>query len=119
MSGARDAGRSPARLRATLSSLASVPITLGGLILVTFLIGRAVPIDPVIAIVGDHATPDVIARVRLELGLDKPLFVQFWIYLEHLALGDLGRSVMTSRPVTQDILIFFPATLQEKQVNNA
>ncbi|HUI17602.1 MAG TPA: ABC transporter permease [Alphaproteobacteria bacterium] len=112
MSGTRDAGRSPARFRASLSSLASVPITLGGLILVTFLIGRAVPIDPVIAIVGDHATPDVIARVRLELGLDQPLFVQFWIYLEHLARGDLGHSVMTSRPVTQDILIFFPATLE-------
>ena len=51
--------------------------SLFGLVLVTFLIGRAMPIDPVIAIVGDHAPPDVIAHVRLELGLDRPLYVQF------------------------------------------
>lgn len=112
MSGTSDASPLPVRFRASLSSLASVPITLFGLILVTFLIGRAMPIDPVIAIVGDHAPPDVIARVRAELALDKPLPVQFWIYLEHLARGDLGSSVMTSRPVTTDIATFFPATLE-------
>ena len=49
--------------------------------LVTFLIGRVMPIDPVIAIVGDHAPPDVIAAVREQLGLDQPLLVQFGIYL--------------------------------------
>jgi peptide/nickel transport system permease protein len=83
-----------------------------GLILVTFLIGRAMPIDPVIAIVGDHATPDVIARVRLQLGLDDPLWEQFIIYLRNLLQGDLGNSVMTSHPVTADIAHFFPATLE-------
>jgi len=112
VNGTKDAGRSPARLQASLSSLASVPVTLFGLILVTFLIGRAMPIDPVIAIVGDHAPPDVIARVRAELALDQPLYVQFLIYLEHLAHGDFGTSVMTSRPVSRDILRFFPATLE-------
>jgi peptide/nickel transport system permease protein len=66
----------------------------------------------VIAIVGDHAPPDVIARVRAELGLDRPLYVQFGIYLSNLAHGDLGTSVMTSRPVTADIARFFPATLE-------
>jgi peptide/nickel transport system permease protein len=95
-----------------LSGIASVPITLFGLILVTFLIGRAMPIDPVIAIVGDHAPPDVIARVRTELGLDKPLYVQFGIYLSNLAHGDMGTSVMTTHPVTSDIARFFPATLE-------
>ena len=89
-----------------------MPLTLFGLILVTFLIGRAMPIDPVIAIAGDHAPPDVIARVRTELGLDRPLPVQFGIYVEQLLHGDLGKSVMTSRPVTQDIARFFPATLE-------
>ena len=54
------------RLKALAGTTASVPITLFGLILVTFLIGRVVPIDPVIAIVGDHAPPDVIARTRVE-----------------------------------------------------
>jgi peptide/nickel transport system permease protein len=101
-----------ARIRQALAALASVPITLFGLILITFLIGRAMPIDPVIAIAGDHAPPDVIARVRLELGLDKPLPVQFAIYLRSLLQGDLGHSVMTSRPVTEDIARFFPATLE-------
>lgn len=103
---------SVAKLRPVLAGIASVPVTLLGLILVTFLIGRAMPIDPVIAIVGDHAPPEVIARVRLELGLDKPLWVQFGIYLNSLLHGDLGNSVMTSHPVTQDIAHFFPATLE-------
>jgi peptide/nickel transport system permease protein len=100
------------RGRAALGGIASIPVTLFGLILVTFLIGRAVPIDPVVAIVGDHASPSVIARARAELGLDQPLYVQFWIYLQHLAQGDLGRSVMSQRSVTEDIARFFPATLE-------
>jgi peptide/nickel transport system permease protein len=99
-------------LRALAGSVASVPVTLFGLILVTFLIGRVMPIDPIIAIVGDHAPPDVVARVREQLGLDRPLVVQFWIYLRNLAHGDLGSSVMTTHPVTQDIAHFFPATLE-------
>jgi peptide/nickel transport system permease protein len=104
--------RFPTRLHPAVSAIASVPVTLFGLLLVTFLIGRVMPIDPVIAIVGDHAPPDVIARVRTELGLDRPLYVQFGIYLSNLAHGDLGTSVMTSRPVTADIARFFPATLE-------
>jgi peptide/nickel transport system permease protein len=101
-----------AKLRPALAGIASVPITLLGLVLVTFLIGRAMPIDPIIAIVGDPAPPDVIAHVRVELGLDRPLWVQFGIYLNNLLHGDLGRSVMTSHPVTEDIAHFFPATLE-------
>lgn len=97
---------------ASLSRLTGVAMTLFGLILVTFLIGRAMPIDPVMAIVGDRAPPDVVARVRLELGLDRSLVEQFWIYLQHLLQGDLGKSVMTGQPVTRDILQFFPATLE-------
>jgi peptide/nickel transport system permease protein len=100
------------RLRPVLAALASIPVTLFGLVLVTFLIGRAMPIDPVIAIVGDHAPPDVIARVRTELGLDEPLYVQFGIFVRNMAHGDLGHSVMTSRPVLDDIARFFPATLE-------
>lgn len=100
------------KLRALAGTAASVPITLFGLILVTFLIGRVMPIDPVIAIVGDHAPPDVMQAVRDQLGLDKPLLVQFWIFLLNLAHGDLGRSVMTSRPVTSDIVQYFPATIE-------
>jgi peptide/nickel transport system permease protein len=101
-----------ARLRAVAGNVVSIPLTLLGLTLVTFLIGRVMPIDPVIAIAGDHAPPDVIAAVREQLGLDKPLFVQFWIYLTNLAHGDLGRSVMTTHKVTEDIARYFPATLE-------
>lgn len=100
------------RVRALAASLASVPITLFGLILITFLIGRVVPIDPVLAIVGDRAPQDVVARTRLELGLDRPLPEQFVRYVAQLAQGDFGRSVMTSNRVSTDIARFFPATLE-------
>jgi len=100
------------RVRALAATLASVPITLFGLILITFLIGRVVPIDPVLAIVGDRAPQDVVERTRAELGLDKPLPVQFARYVGQLAQGDFGRSVMTSNRVSTDIARFFPATLE-------
>ena len=100
------------RVRGLAATGSSVLITLFGLVLVTFLIGRVMPIDPVIAIVGDHAPPDVIAQVRGELGLDRPLLVQFEIYLRNLVHGDLGRSVMTSNTVVADIAHFFPATIE-------
>ncbi len=100
------------RVRALAATLASVPITLFGLILITFLIGRVVPIDPVLAIVGDRAPQDVVARTRLELGLDRPLPEQFVRYVGQLARGDFGRSVMTSNRVSTDIARFFPATLE-------
>ncbi len=100
------------RLRSFAATLASVPITLFGLVLITFLIGRVVPIDPVLAIVGDRAPADVVARTRLELGLDRPLPEQFVRYVKQLAVGDFGRSVMTSNRVSTDIARFFPATLE-------
>ena len=104
--------RSRARLRSLAATAASVPITLFGLVLITFLIGRVVPIDPVLAIIGDRAPEDVVARTRVELGLDRPLPEQFVRYLGSLASGDLGRSVQTGNPVTADIARFFPATLE-------
>ncbi len=94
------------------SLLGSILLTFFGLLVVTFLIGRVVPIDPVLAIVGDRALPDVYARVYQELGLDEPLYVQFWIYLSKVLQGDFGTSVITSRPVLHDILHFFPATVE-------
>ena len=99
--------------RALSGERASIPVTLFGLVLVTFLIGRVMPIDPVIAIVGDHAPPDVVARVRAELGLDRPLAGAVLDLSEAPLLhGDLGNSVMTSHSVAADIVEFFPATLE-------
>ncbi len=86
--------------------------TLLGLVAVTFFIGRVVPIDPVIAIVGDRAPPHVYERVRQELGLDLPLIQQFWIYLKKAVTGDFGNSVLTTNPVITDIANTFPATFQ-------
>jgi peptide/nickel transport system permease protein len=92
--------------------LAVVAVTYFGLLAVTFFIGRVVPIDPVLAIVGDRAPEHVVQRVRQELGLDLPLYRQFGIYLSKLAQGDFGTSVLTSKPVLQDIARAFPATLE-------
>jgi peptide/nickel transport system permease protein len=103
-------------LRSSLKNVAQFVIvlatTLLGLAAVTFFIGRVVPIDPVIAIVGDRAPPQVYERVRQELGLDLPLVQQFWIYLKKAATGDFGNSVLTTNPVMMDIANTFPATLE-------
>src|SRR5258707_4361317 len=92
--------------------LVVVAVTFFGLLLVTFLIGRVVPIDPVLAVVGDRATAEVYQRTRLELGLDLPLYQQFYIYAAKVLHGDFGRSVLTTNPVLTDIVRFFPATLE-------
>ena len=90
----------------------SVALTFLGLLFVTFLIGRVVPIDPVLAAVGDRAPAEVYERVRVELGLHLPLYQQFYIYIGKVLQGDLGRSVLTANPVASDILRVFPATLE-------
>ncbi len=90
----------------------SVALTFLGLLFVTFLIGRVVPIDPVLAAVGDRAPAEVYERVRIELGLHLPLYQQFFIYLAKVLQGDLGSSVLTANPVARDILRVFPATLE-------
>ena len=100
------------RLGALATTLSSVPITLFGLVLITFLIGRVVPIDPVLAVVGDRAPQDVVVATRHAMGLDQPLPIQFVRYVDNLLHGDLGRSVMTSHTVTNDIATFFPATME-------
>ena len=79
----------------------TVAITLLGLAALTFFIGRVVPIDPVLSIVGEKAPQTVYDRVYLELGLDKPIWVQFWDYIAKLLRGDFGTSFSTSRPVLQ------------------
>ena len=87
-------------------------LTYLGLLAVTFFIGRVIPIDPVLAIVGDRAPEHVIIRVREELGLNKPLWEQFYIYVSKVLHGDFGTSVLTSNPVMQDIRRTFPATFE-------
>ncbi len=92
--------------------LGSLVATFLGLSAVTFAIGRFIPTDPVLAIVGDHASRATYERVRLEIGLDRSIPEQFALYLGRVLHGDFGHSVMTSNPVALDILHFFPATLE-------
>jgi peptide/nickel transport system permease protein len=90
----------------------TLAFTFLGLLLITFLIGRVVPIDPVLAAVGDRAPQDVYEQVKIQLGLDKPLWQQFLIYVGDVLQGDFGKSVLTANPVLVDIARVFPATLE-------
>jgi len=89
-----------------------IAVTFLGLLLITFLIGRVVPIDPVLAVVGDKASHEVYERARIAMGLDLPLWQQFFIYLRSVLRGDFGMSVLTAKPVLDDILRVFPATME-------
>lgn len=105
-------------LKVTLTSvkvfkfLCMITVTFLGLLLITFLIGRVVPIDPVLAVVGDKASHEVYERARIAMGLDLPLWRQFLIYLGSVLKGDFGVSVLTAKPVLDDILRVFPATME-------
>jgi peptide/nickel transport system permease protein len=83
-----------------------------GIVLVGFILIKAVPGDPATLMLGPMATPDSISRLRGELGLDKPLPVQFFIYIDKLAHGDFGTSWQTTQPVLVDLRVRFPATLE-------
>lgn len=87
-------------------------VTFIGLLAVTFIISRVVPIDPVSSILGDRASAAQIAEARERLGLDQPMWQQFWIYVTQALQGDLGLSVRTREPVAAEIARYFPATLE-------
>ena len=90
----------------------AVPVLFGVTILV-FLILHLIPGDPAqILLFGSRPTPQQIAQLRAELGLDQPLPVQYLLYLGRLAHGDLGQSFITNRPVAEEIAQRLPDTLQ-------
>lgn len=80
--------------------------------LLVFLLIRAVPGDPALLFVGDVDNPAAVAEKRAELGLDKPLPRQFAIWVQRASGGDLGRSIKTDRPVSEEIAEAFPVTFQ-------
>ncbi len=92
--------------------LVVIALTYLGLLAVTFFIGRVIPVDPALAIVGDRAPEHVVQRVREELGLNQPLPTQFVRYVGKALQGDFGNSVLTSNPVWDDVKKTFPATLE-------
>lgn len=99
-------------LRQVAGVLFSLFVTFLGLMLVTFIISRVVPIDPTTSILGERATAEQIATAREHLGLNEPLWKQFGIYVWQALQGDLGLSVRTREPVIEEIARYFPATLE-------
>ncbi len=100
------------RFGAVCNTLLTVLITMTGLLFVTFIIGRVMPIDPVLSIVGESASRATYEAAYHEMGLDKPLLVQFLYFLRDIARGDFGESLLTARPVFEDLMRVFPATLE-------
>jgi peptide/nickel transport system permease protein len=92
--------------------LASLVLVVVGVSLITFAISHLVPGDPARLVAGDRATPEIVAHIRSQLGLDLPLPQQYLRYMGQLLHGDLGTSIRTHRPVIDDIAAFFPATLE-------
>ena len=90
--------------------LAAVPVLLG-ITLVVFVILSLIPGDPATAILGSFATPENVERLNQQLGLDQPLFERYFIWLGNLLQGDFGRSFALNRPVIDEILERFNATL--------
>jgi len=90
--------------------LAAIPVLLG-LTIIVFLIMAMIPGDPATAILGSYATPENVERLNRELGLDKPLPQQYVIWLGNLLHGDFGRSYSLNRPVLDEVLERFSATL--------
>lgn len=99
-------------VKGILTTLGSIAVTMLGLLFVTFVIGRIMPIDPVLAIVGERASQSTYDAVYEQLGLDKPLVVQFGYYIWDVLHGDFGTSLLNARPVSEDIARVFPATLE-------
>ena len=98
--------------RQTVSTVFTLLITFIGLLAVTFFIARVVPTDPVLSILGERATEAQIAATRTALGLDRPIWTQFGIYVWDALHGNLGISVRTKTPVLAEIVRYFPATLE-------
>jgi peptide/nickel transport system permease protein len=105
-------GRTLRLLRGVAWTLLTLVVTFLGLLALTFFIGRVVPIDPVLAVVGDRAPQAVYEAAKVKLGLDQPLPMQFLNYIMTILHGDLGVSVSTGRPVIEDLSRYFPATLE-------
>lgn len=95
-----------------LRRLVMVVPALFGLLVVMFLLVRIVPADPAAVLAGDNATVAQIEQIRQSLGLDRPLYEQFWLYLTQVLQGDFGTSLYSSRPIGADIALRLGATIE-------
>ncbi len=99
-------------VKSVASLLVTLAITFLGLLAITFIIGRVVPIDPVLAVLGERATAEQAEAAREAMGLNEPLWYQFYVYVLGVVQFDFGKSLLTARPVIEDIARVFPATLE-------
>ncbi|WP_319517471.1 ABC transporter permease [uncultured Martelella sp.] len=95
-----------------LRKLLTIIGTMIGIAVLTFVITNIAPGDPARLVAGPNATPDMVETIRVENGLDKPIAEQFVIYMGNLARGDLGTSIVTTRPVLDELLRYAPATIE-------
>ena len=91
--------------------LTIVPV-LVGVSLIVFGFIHLIPGDPAVTMLGERATPERVAEIRTQLGLDRPLYVQYFIYVGKILRGDLGASILRGDPVLQDLSKRFPATVE-------
>lgn len=87
-------------------------LVLFGVTVITFSVSHLVPGDPARMLVGQRASQEVVEQMRHQLGLDRPVWEQYLRYMRDLMRGNLGISIRTQRPVSEDLVIFFPATLE-------
>ena len=99
-------------LRHTLNRLLLAVPVLFGVLLIGFLLMQVVPTDPAIVRAGPQATAEVVAEIRRDLGLDRPLAVQFGLYLGRLVQGDLGVSIINNVSVSQELAATIGPTLE-------
>ena len=83
-----------------------------GVSIIVFFMVRAIPGDPAQILLGQQATHEQVQQLRAHMGLDKPVIVQYTVFLRDAVTGDLGDSIVTGRPVITELLVRFPATLE-------
>ena len=100
-------------LRFFFTRISLIVPTFIGVTLLTFALIRLVPGDPIEILVGERGIdPERHAELRAQLGLDRPLLEQYWIYISDVLSGDLGTSIVTRKPVIDEFLALFPATIE-------
>ena len=95
-----------------LERLLTLVLKLFGMAVILFIVTQVLPADPAAVAAGTDARPEQIEKIRQELGLDRPFHEQFITYISGLARGDLGKSLLTRRAVSDDLKLRFPATLE-------
>ena len=95
-----------------IARIVRLAFVLAAITVASFAFMQAIPGDPIVIRLGEHATPAEMEALRRSLGLDQPWFVQLGVYVAHVLHGDLGRSVNDAQPVSQKLLQYFPATVE-------